>query len=109
LRCLVCQNQNIAESNAPLADDLRKQVQEMMRDGKSDAEIHRYLTDRYGDFVLYRPPLKNTTLILWIGPFVLLLIGLIVAFFVYRRSAVPAGKESVDADAVRRVLEDDET
>src|SRR5512134_3812499 len=68
LRCLVCQNQTIADSHADLAQDLRRQVREMIRQGKSDAEIIDYMTARYGDFVLYRPPLKSTTALLWFGP-----------------------------------------
>jgi cytochrome c-type biogenesis protein CcmH len=76
LRCLVCQNQTIAESNAELAVDLRSQVREQIAAGKSDDEIVKYMTDRYGDFVLYRPPLKATTLLLWGGPLLLLLLGL---------------------------------
>jgi cytochrome c-type biogenesis protein CcmH len=79
LRCLVCQNQNIADSDAGLARDLRKEVFEMMRAGKSDDEIKRFLTDRYGDFVLYRPPFKATTLVLWVGPILILLIGVAIA------------------------------
>ena len=79
LRCLVCQNQTIADSDAGLAKDLRKEVFEMMRAGQSDDEIKRFLTDRYGDFVLYRPPFKSTTLVLWIGPIVILVIGFAIA------------------------------
>lgn len=78
LRCLVCQNQTIADSHAELAVDLRNQVREMLLAGKSEAEIKDYMVARYGDFVLYRPPVKATTWLLWVGPFVLLLIGLIV-------------------------------
>ena len=72
LRCLVCQNQTLADSNADLAADLRREVRELALAGKSDYEIRSYLTERYGDFVLYDPPLKATTLLLWIGPFALL-------------------------------------
>jgi cytochrome c-type biogenesis protein CcmH len=72
LRCLVCQNESIAGSRADLAVDLRRQIREQIRAGKSDEEILAYMTDRYGDFVRYRPPLKGSTLALWIGPFVLL-------------------------------------
>jgi cytochrome c-type biogenesis protein CcmH len=75
LRCVVCQNQSIAESDAPLAEDLRQQVATQIRDGRSNAEIRSYLTDRYGDFVLYNPPLKRSTWLLWFGPFALLLIA----------------------------------
>lgn len=80
LRCLVCQNQSIAESNAELAVDLRRQIREQIALGKSDAEINAYMVDRYGDFVLYRPPIKFTTLLLWFGPLLLLLIGFFVLF-----------------------------
>ncbi|HVY08486.1 MAG TPA: cytochrome c-type biogenesis protein [Burkholderiales bacterium] len=76
LRCLVCQNQSLADSHADLAIDLKNQVREQMRSGKSDAEIRDYMVARYGDFVLYDPPFKATTLLLWVGPFVLMLIGL---------------------------------
>ena len=75
LRCLVCQNQNLADSNADLAKDLREKTYEMIKAGSSNEEIVEYMVDRYGDFVLYRPPVKLTTVILWTGPFVLLLIG----------------------------------
>ena len=75
LRCLVCQNQTLADSNAPLAEDLRREVRELAVAGKSDDEIKQYLVARYGDFVLYRPPVKSTTLLLWFGPFVLLVAG----------------------------------
>jgi cytochrome c-type biogenesis protein CcmH len=78
LRCLVCQNQTLADSNAPLAEDLRNQVREKMREGKSDREVVDFLVERYGDFVLYRPPLKATTLLLWFGPLLLLAIGFAV-------------------------------
>lgn len=108
LRCLVCQNQTIAESNAPLAQDLRRQVQEMMQAGRSDAEIMRYLTDRYGDFVLYRPPMKRTTWLLWAGPFGLLALALLVAILVIRNSRKARSAPAVDAEAVRRILEDRE-
>lgn len=78
LRCLVCQNQSLADSNADLAVDLRNQVREMMQAGKSDADIREFMVDRYGDFVLYNPPMKTATLVLWVGPFVLLVVGGVV-------------------------------
>jgi cytochrome c-type biogenesis protein CcmH len=84
LRCLVCQNQTIAESNAELAVDLRRQVREQIAAGKSDAEIVDFMTARYGDFVLYRPPLKATTFLLWAGPALLLLAGFVVLVRVLR-------------------------
>lgn len=85
LRCLVCQNQSLADSHAELAIDLKNQVRDMMRAGKSDDEIKTYLTERYGDFVLYRPPMRATTWLLWAGPFVLLAGGGFVLVRVLRR------------------------
>jgi cytochrome c-type biogenesis protein CcmH len=82
LRCLVCQNQDLADSNADLAKDLRFQVYEMVRDGKSDNEIQEYLASRYGDFILFNPPIKAVTLLLWFGPFLFLVIG----FFIFGRT-----------------------
>src|SRR3989442_11978102 len=86
LRCLVCQNETLADSRADLAEDLRKQIREQMLTGKTDQEIIAFLTQRYGDFVLYKPPVKSTTYLLWFGPFVLLLGGTAVLYrFVKRR------------------------
>jgi cytochrome c-type biogenesis protein CcmH len=85
LRCLVCQNQTIADSHADLAIDLRNQVREMVRRGDSQGQIIDYMTARYGDFVLYRPPVKNTTALLWFGPALLLVVGLAVFIVVLRR------------------------
>lgn len=85
LRCLVCQNQTIADSHAELAVDLRNQVREMVRRGDSQEKILAYMTARYGDFVLYRPPVKNTTALLWYGPAALLVAGLVVFVLVIRR------------------------
>jgi len=80
LRCLVCQNETLADSRADLAEDLRKQIREQMKAGKSDKEIIAFLTERYGDFVLYKPPVKSTTYLLWFGPFVLLIGGTFVLY-----------------------------
>jgi cytochrome c-type biogenesis protein CcmH len=85
LRCLVCQNQTIADSNAELAVDLRNQVRDMLRQGKSEREIIDYMTARYGDFVLYRPPVKGTTWLLWFGPAILLVGGLGTLMWVLRQ------------------------
>lgn len=85
LRCLVCQNQTIADSHADLAVDLRNQVREMLRRGDTDRQILDYMTARYGDFVLYRPPVKTTTAILWFGPGLLLVAGLATLVLVLRR------------------------
>jgi cytochrome c-type biogenesis protein CcmH len=78
LRCLVCQNESLADSNAPLAVDLRQQVYTMLLDEKPEDEIKNYLVSRYGDFVLYRPPMQANTLALWIGPLLLLIVGVLV-------------------------------
>lgn len=86
LRCLVCQNQSLAESNAGLALDLKEQVRSQIREGRSDAQIRQYMVDRYGDFVLYSPPWKASTVLLWAGPFILLAGGaLILVAYVKRR------------------------
>ena len=80
LRCLVCQNETLADSRADLADDLRREIREQMKAGKSDQEIIAFLTQRYGDFVLYRPRVKPVTYLLWFGPFVLLVGGMVVLY-----------------------------
>ncbi|MGZ8186531.1 MAG: cytochrome c-type biogenesis protein [Methylobacter sp.] len=85
LRCLVCQNQTIADSNAELAADLRRQVYEMLEQGKTRQEIIGFMTERYGDFVLYKPPFKGKTGILWIAPVIFLLTGLIAVFLFIRQ------------------------
>ena len=85
LRCLVCQNQTIADSHAELAVDLRTQVREMLQAGKTNEQITDYMVARYGDFVLYRPPFKAMTALLWIGPAAMVLIGLGTLFLVLRR------------------------
>lgn len=90
LRCLVCQNQSIAESNAELAQDLRKQVREQVAAGKSDTQIIEFMTSRYGDFVLYRPPLKGITLLLWFGPLLLAAIGVLIAWRMLRARKLQA-------------------
>ena len=97
LRCLVCQNQTIADSHADLAQDLRNQVRDMLRQGKSEAEILAYMTQRYGDFVLYRPPVKPTTTLRWFGPALLLIGGVIVLMLVLRRrSRLPDDRFEAD-------------
>jgi len=91
LRCLVCQNQTLADSHADLAADLRQEIREMMQQGKTDSEIVTYLVDRYGDFVLYRPPFKATTALLWFGPALLVGVGgvALAATLKRRRGALP--------------------
>lgn len=108
LRCLVCQNQNLSESNASLANDLKRQVEQMIREGQSDEQIKTYLQARYGDFVLYRPPFKPTTWVLWISPFVVLIVVLSVAFLTLRkRRAVETSPDAVDRDALKRLLDNE--
>src|SRR5262245_33939085 len=85
LRCLVCQNETLADSRADLAEDLRKQIREQMKAGKSDQQIIAFLTERYGDFVLYNPPVKKTTYLLWFGPFALLIGGTAVLYWFLKR------------------------
>jgi cytochrome c-type biogenesis protein CcmH len=84
MRCLVCQNESLAGSRSDLANDLRRELRTLIKQGKTDAEIREFMVSRYGDFVLYRPPVKATTLLLWAGPFGLMIIG-VVALFVYLR------------------------
>ena len=98
LRCLVCQNQSLADSNAPLAEDLRREVRGLAGQGKNDEEIKNYLVARYGDFVLYNPPVKSTTWLLWFGPFALLLGGGAIWAFVLKRRA-RAGYDDDDTPA----------
>jgi cytochrome c-type biogenesis protein CcmH len=87
LRCLVCQDETVADSNAELAADFRRQIHDMVAAGKTDEEIKSYMVGRYGDFVLYKPPVQSNTALLWVGPFILLLIALIVVSLVVRRRA----------------------
>ncbi|MDH4391737.1 MAG: cytochrome c-type biogenesis protein CcmH [Aquabacterium sp.] len=97
LRCLVCQNETIAASHADLAVDLRNQVREMLRSGQTDRQVFDYMTARYGDFVLYRPPLKATTALLWFGPFVFLAGGLLGLWWLLRRrNRLPADQFEPD-------------
>ena len=95
LRCLVCQNQTLADSNADLAVDLREQVRTLLRQGQSEKQIIDYMTARYGDFVLYRPPFKVATLLLWLGPFLFLALGL---YFLVRKIKMRKVEESPLSD-----------
>jgi cytochrome c-type biogenesis protein CcmH len=97
LRCLVCQNQTIADSNASLAVDLRREARALIKQGKTDAELVDYMTARYGDFVLYRPPMRATTLLLWFGPALMLAGGAAVLVIVLRRRSRMAA-DAFDAD-----------
>jgi cytochrome c-type biogenesis protein CcmH len=109
LRCLVCQNQDLADSNAELAQDMRHRTYEMVQAGKSDEEIVDFMVDRYGDFVLYNPPLKGTTLLLWIGPFVILGVGVVIlVLFIRRRNReAVAPLSKADHERVRHLLQKD--
>jgi cytochrome c-type biogenesis protein CcmH len=102
LRCLVCQNQTIADSHAPLALDLRNQIRTQIGQGRTDAQIRDYMVERYGDFVLYRPPLRATTVLLWGGPFLLLLAGAGVFALMVRRRREPPGAATAGLSAERR-------
>ncbi|WP_022975189.1 cytochrome c-type biogenesis protein [Nevskia ramosa] len=111
LRCLVCQNESLAESRAPLALDLKYEVRSLVAQGKSATEIKHYLTDRYGDFVLFRPPFDPRTWLLWIGPFALVLLGLLVLVRQIRstrRAAARAATTAKPADpaALKKLLDE---
>lgn len=113
LRCLVCQNQSLADSHADLAKDLRAEIREMIGRGMSDDEIRGYLVDRYGDFVLYRPPWKATTALLWAGPFLLVVVGGIVLGTSLRRRRREALEDDTplsdeERSRLKRILEDGE-
>ena len=105
LRCLVCQNETLADSRADLAEDLRREIREQIKAGKSDKEIIAFLTERYGQFILYRPRVTPTTYLLWFGPFVLLLAGITILFryIKQRRDLIP--EKPLSADERRRAEE----
>jgi cytochrome c-type biogenesis protein CcmH len=111
LRCLVCQNESLASSHAELAEDLRKEVREMIKKGMDDKQITDYLVARYGDFVLYDPPFKRYTLLLWLGPFALFLTGGGVLFYQLRkrRKAIPETELPPDAEQRAAALLNDGT
>ena len=108
LRCLVCQNQNLKDSNADLAKDLRQQTYQMLQQGKSKQDVVDYMVARYGDFVLYRPPLKNSTLLLWAGPFVLLLLVLVLVLRRIHRNRSVEPPEPENLEQAHHLLADDE-
>ena|SRR5436853_2621993 len=105
LRCLVCQNETLADSRADLAEDLRKEIREQMKAGKSDREIIAFLTQRYGDFVLYKPPVKSTTYLLWFGPFVLLFAGTGVLYRYLKRRRELIDDKPLTTDERKRAEE----
>jgi cytochrome c-type biogenesis protein CcmH len=108
LRCLVCQNQTIADSNAGLAVDLKNQVRDMLRQGMDERQIKEFMVERYGDFVLYDPPIKRTTMVLWAGPLLMLFIAFWFAVKVVRRrsKSVDTDQTSKDIDRARELLKD---
>ena len=108
LRCLVCQNQTIADSNAGLAVDLKNQVRDMLRQGMDERQIKEFMVERYGDFVLYDPPIKGTTMVLWAGPLLMLFIAFWFAVKVVRRrsKSVDTDQTSKDIDRARELLKD---
>ncbi len=103
LRCLVCQNESLQDSQAGLAQDLRREVREQMRAGKSNPDIVKYLVSRYGDFVLYRPPLMGTTYLLWFGPFLVLIAGIVALFVLLRRRTRRPDPDPLPAPERRRL------
>jgi cytochrome c-type biogenesis protein CcmH len=105
IRCLVCQNETLADSRADLATDLRREIREQMKAGKSDQEIIAFLTARYGDFVLYRPPVKPSTYLLWFGPFALMVIGLGFLYRYLRQRRELISPQPLSPDEQRRVDE----
>jgi cytochrome c-type biogenesis protein CcmH len=108
LRCLVCQNQNLADSNAELAVDMRRKTHEMVMQNKSEKEIAAFMVERYGDFVLYRPPLNSNTLLLWAGPFLILLVGvtLLIRTVLSRRAAVEPDVDDARLKAAATLLDE---
>lgn len=104
LRCLVCQNQNLADSNADLATDLRREIYNMIQKGLSDQEIVEFMVARYGDFVLYRPPVKSTTYLLWFGPFVLFAAGILIMLRLIRQRTRNESRALSEAERARLQL-----
>lgn len=105
LRCLVCQNETLADSRADLAEDLRDEIRQQMKAGKSDKEIIAFLTERYGQFILYKPQVTPTTYLLWFGPFVLLLAGLAVLFYYIRQRRDLIVEQPLTSDERKRAEE----
>jgi len=103
MRCLVCQNESLAGSRSDLANDLRKEIRILIKEGKTDDQIRGFMVDRYGDFVLYRPPVKPITWLLWIGPFVILLVGIIGLLVYLRRRNLSVPSTTLSAEDNRRI------
>ncbi len=105
LRCVVCQNQSLADSNADLAQNLRDEVRNMVLEGQNNWQIKEFLVTRYGDFVLYNPPVKLKTYVLWAGPLILLIVAMLVAWLLVRRRAMTAPEAELSAEERRRLAE----
>jgi cytochrome c-type biogenesis protein CcmH len=105
LRCLVCQNQTLADSNAPLAVDLRNQIREQLAGGASERDVREFMVARYGDFILYRPPFKATTVLLWLGPFLLLALGAFILLRRLRRRTAEPRLSEAERSRAARLLE----
>ena len=105
MRCLVCQNESLAGSRSDLANDLRREIRTLIKEGKSDDQIRSFMVERYGDFVLYRPPVKPITWLLWIGPFVILAIGIAVLLVYLRRHNTLASNKALTAEDNQKIDE----
>jgi cytochrome c-type biogenesis protein CcmH len=103
MRCLVCQNESLSGSRSDLAQDLRREIRDLIKQGKTDAEIRTFMVDRYGDFILYRPPVKPTTWLLWIGPFVLMFAGIVALLMYLRRRNAQVTTTSLSDDENKRI------
>jgi len=103
MRCLVCQNESLSGSRSELAQDLRREIRDLIRQGKTDAEIRTFMVDRYGDFILYRPPVKPTTWLLWIGPFVLMISGIAALLLYLRRRNSEVNSVALSDDENKRI------
>jgi len=102
MRCLVCQNESLAGSRSDLANDLRRELRTLIKQGKTDAEIREFMVSRYGDFVLYRPPVKPSTWLLWAGPFGLMILGVVALFVYLRRRSADVGTDVLTDDERKR-------
>ena len=105
MRCLVCQNESLAGSRSDLANDLRRELRALIKQGKTDAEIREFMVSRYGDFVLYRPPVKPSTWLLWAGPFGLMIVGVVALFVYLRRRNTDLGTDNVLTEEERKRAE----
>jgi cytochrome c-type biogenesis protein CcmH len=103
MRCLVCQNESLSGSRSELAQDLRREIRDLIKQGKTDAEIRTFMVDRYGDFILYRPPVKPTTWLLWIGPFVLMFAGIMALLMYLRRRNTQMATTALSDDENKRI------